>query len=415
MSNKKNKIFLVSAYACEPNEGSEPGLGWNWAVELSKKNRVIVITRSNNRENIEKEYDPQRFPGLSFEYCDIPRVLSFWKKGQRGLHMYYCMWQLECYRLAKRICREEHVDYALALTFGNMWMPTFLYKLPCSFVWGPIGGGEGVPKMLWSEVSNKQKIFEHVRTINKIFPITNPWFFKACKKAELLIPRTRDSLKCIPEKYRNKCITMLETGVSSEDIKYFDNLYNEKHDESYKNDFVCCGKMIPYKMFSLAIEAFSMVISAGDDGKRLHFIGDGPCRRALGEQVRNLGIEDRVIFHGRKCREETLRILAASKALLLTSAREGGSWVMFEAMLLRKPIICFDTSGMSVVVTKETGRMIDVCEYKKAVKRFAEEIKYISGSADLDKIGNTAYERVVNEFMWESKIKQLLVKLDIEK
>ena len=40
----KKKTFLVAAYACEPNEGSEPGVGWNWSIELAKRNRVIVIT-----------------------------------------------------------------------------------------------------------------------------------------------------------------------------------------------------------------------------------------------------------------------------------------------------------------------------------------------------------------------------------
>ena len=31
---KKYKI-LLSAYACEPHKGSEPGIGWNWAIQLA--------------------------------------------------------------------------------------------------------------------------------------------------------------------------------------------------------------------------------------------------------------------------------------------------------------------------------------------------------------------------------------------
>ena len=27
--------ILLSAYACEPNRGSEPGLGWRWALEIA--------------------------------------------------------------------------------------------------------------------------------------------------------------------------------------------------------------------------------------------------------------------------------------------------------------------------------------------------------------------------------------------
>lgn len=48
--------ILLSAYACEPHIGSEPEVGWKWATELSKMgNDVYVITRLNNKENIEQE------------------------------------------------------------------------------------------------------------------------------------------------------------------------------------------------------------------------------------------------------------------------------------------------------------------------------------------------------------------------
>jgi hypothetical protein len=45
---------LVSAYACEPGKGSEPGVGWTWALEISRWHEVWVITRANNRGPIEK-------------------------------------------------------------------------------------------------------------------------------------------------------------------------------------------------------------------------------------------------------------------------------------------------------------------------------------------------------------------------
>jgi hypothetical protein len=48
---KKSKI-LLSAYACEPNKGSEPEVGWKWAITLSQLgHEVYVITRLNNKKN----------------------------------------------------------------------------------------------------------------------------------------------------------------------------------------------------------------------------------------------------------------------------------------------------------------------------------------------------------------------------
>ena len=54
---KKLKI-LLSAYACEPNKGSEPEVGWQWALNLSEEGHdVYVITRTNNRRNIDSYKD----------------------------------------------------------------------------------------------------------------------------------------------------------------------------------------------------------------------------------------------------------------------------------------------------------------------------------------------------------------------
>ncbi len=38
---EKLKIF-VSAYACEPNLGSEIGVGWNWVLQMSKYFELYV-------------------------------------------------------------------------------------------------------------------------------------------------------------------------------------------------------------------------------------------------------------------------------------------------------------------------------------------------------------------------------------
>lgn len=51
---KKKMNILLSAYACEPNKGSEPGVGWGWALEWAKNHNVWVITRDNNKAVIDE-------------------------------------------------------------------------------------------------------------------------------------------------------------------------------------------------------------------------------------------------------------------------------------------------------------------------------------------------------------------------
>jgi len=81
--------LLLSAYACEPSKGSEPGVGWNWTQALFRRGYdVHVITRSNNRSDIESAYKGQS-PPITFYYHDLPRWARFWKYWPGGIYLYY--------------------------------------------------------------------------------------------------------------------------------------------------------------------------------------------------------------------------------------------------------------------------------------------------------------------------------------
>lgn len=396
------KTILISAYACEPNKGSEPGVGWNWMKEIAKNNKVIVITRLNNKNIIEDElkFNSNQYNNISFYYCDVPKRLSFWKKGQRGLHLYYFLWQIECYKLSKLIMKNIKVDIALGLTFGNMWLPTFMHKLPCKFIWGPLGGGEGVPIKLWKKLPTKQKLVEIIRIINKYLPLTNIWFYSICKKSDYILVRTNDSFNCIPKKYRSKCDIIIETGVSVEECE---ELNRRAKEIEPKYDFIFIGRLVPFKMADIAIKAFAN-IAKENSNINFHIVGNGPCLNEYKILIERLEMERQIILHGEVDRNDALEMLMSSKAFLFPSAREGGAWVLFEAMMCSKPIICLDTSGMNVVVTNETGIKVPVNDYDKVVQDFSMAIKEFLDKPDNALYrGINGYERVKSEFEWKSK------------
>lgn len=45
--------ILINAYACSPNMGSEPGMAWNWCVNLAKYSELHIITEGEFRNEIE--------------------------------------------------------------------------------------------------------------------------------------------------------------------------------------------------------------------------------------------------------------------------------------------------------------------------------------------------------------------------
>ena len=42
---------LISAYSCEPGEGSERGVGWNVAREVARHHKVWVFTRPDESQS----------------------------------------------------------------------------------------------------------------------------------------------------------------------------------------------------------------------------------------------------------------------------------------------------------------------------------------------------------------------------
>ena len=45
--------ILINAYACSPEMGSEPGMAWNWCVNLAQHCELHIITEGEFRDKIE--------------------------------------------------------------------------------------------------------------------------------------------------------------------------------------------------------------------------------------------------------------------------------------------------------------------------------------------------------------------------
>ena len=81
--------ILLSAYACEPNTGSEPNVGWNWALGLSDLgHNVTVITRKNNESKIKRFLSNKIKNKINFIYYDLPTWLQYLKKKKFFFFIY---------------------------------------------------------------------------------------------------------------------------------------------------------------------------------------------------------------------------------------------------------------------------------------------------------------------------------------
>jgi glycosyltransferase involved in cell wall biosynthesis len=115
------------------------------------------------------------------------------------------------------------------------------------------------------------------------------------------------------------------------------------------------GGLIRRKRIDLAIRGFDAL---GQPDTHLHLAGEGPLRAKLESLAAQLGVADRVTFHG--FIDAPLGLMAAMDVVLLTSDREGVPRSLMEAMALGRTCVSSTFPGVSSLITEgETGFLFE--------------------------------------------------------
>ena len=390
----------MSAYACEPNKGSEPGVGWNWAKHLAKYHEVWVITRTNNRDNIEAELKKEDIGNITFVYYDVPKWLSFWKRGQRGVHLYYLLWQLGIYKIVKKLDEQYNFDLIHHVTFNEFRTPGFLFYLNKPFIWGPIGGGQFFDEKFRDIFGNWKVVFkERIRNLINKLSIKSPIVNDALKKAVYVLVADPSTYSILPKKYEHKYIKMLETGIAPR--REFQKEYNHQ-----RLNLLWVGNIIPRKGLPLILHALANLKDSYDI--KLTVVGDGSDKLRCQELAKKLGIQMKVDFVGKLNYLDVQKIYNQADVFIFTSLRDTSGNVVLEAMNNKLPVIALNHHGVSEMVTPDCGIKIEVQSVEQIVKDLSEAIKLFYHNRELlSQMGNKGYERIKQVYDWGKKAEEM--------
>lgn len=401
--NKSNRLkILVSAYACEPNKGSEPGVGWNLVKELSRNNNLWVITKANNRKVIEKEIQENPLPNISWVYFDLPKWLCFWKKGNRGIHLYYYLWQIGIFFLSRKLLKSQKFDLIHHLTFGQYWLPSFLSFLPSKFLWGPIGGGKNAPLKFFKYFSLNGKLKEILRWLFSVTLKLNPLFHLMKMNANKILAISNQTSTIFYSNRKNKIQWLSQVGISKND---FDKLSQiENNQKSNCLTLAMIGRLQHWKGMGIGIKAFVELKKKQHPGKLL-IIGDGPESDWLKKLAEVNGLCSEIEFISSVSRDKYFEYLSQIDIFLFPSIHEPGAFVIIEAMSTGIPVICLDFGEpATLVIDKETGFTVPIQDPDKIPQKIAESILNLTQNIDLrKKMGLAGQKRVKDHFLWDKK------------
>lgn len=402
VSTHRRLRVLVSAYACAPGRGSEPGVGWGFVSELAKHHDLWVIVEQEEFKNEIERHQKSGLENVRFKY--VPRVRNHVRERiwPPAYYWSYRRWHWDAYKLAKCLHQEIGFDLAHQLTMVGFREPGYLWRLGIPFVWGPLGGMGLFPWRFLPTVG----LYGALYYLG--YNLFNLWQMKVLRRpkraartaakgaASGLIAATPGNRDSVFRYWGCTGTVLTEVGLPGAPVQ---RIRERAPGEPLR--LVWTGLHIPRKALNLALLALGCLRS--DVNWELHVLGDGQRTAKWKKLADKLGISARCHFHGWLPREEALVVMQEAHLMTITSLRDLTSTVTVEALALGLPIVCLDHCGFADVVNEQCGVKIPVTTPDEVVAGLARAIERLAHDEDERRaLARGAVQRA-RDFAWDEK------------
>ncbi|MEL7303712.1 MAG: glycosyltransferase family 4 protein, partial [Pseudomonadota bacterium] len=354
--------ILLSAFSCGPDEGSEPGIGWNWAVHaVALGHDVTVVTSWEHRDQIARADADGRVPeGLTIDVFMPPRLERFaeWalKRLPAGLawNLIHAGWQRALVGHVRETYADQGFDFVHHITLGGARHPTLLHKTGMPLVVGPLGGGDRVPFALRKSFPWHGWFSDLARDAYNAAIAFDPTTRGACREAVSYYARTDATRRLLPRDLADKTRVRLELGI--------DDAATGQSAEAVPPDVagttlnvLYVGRLSYLKGMHLGLRAIAEAVHQRGTDVRLTMIGVGGEERAWKDAAQQMGIADRITWLGWVDRTDLASHYRNGDLFLFPSLRDASGNVVLEAMSHGRPVVCLALGGPNEIVTPWSG------------------------------------------------------------
>lgn len=363
----------VIAYVCHPTAGSEPGASWGMVRALSKQYHVTAFVQESELDALLewKKCNPDE----PVEFVGIPQptmgeaMLGMNRLASKltlttplctAFHwMAYFAWIGAARDEARQMHQQKPFDAAVHAAFGAYWVPSPAVDIGAPSVWGPVGGATMTPTPFWGYLGWKGICGEIWKRLAVRGIAILPWTRRTWHRATIRITETEATRNALPQHYRK------ETRVMNRSVlQGVPEVSRPAKRESY---LLFPSRLQPRKGSRLALQALVHTPASVS----LHFVADGVEREALIRVAKDLGVADRVKFHGWVTRDRMFEMMVEAAAVMTVGLREEGGCTLSEAMQLGTPVVVLGISGARLVAEQTTDpdrtAIIDTRDPKQSI------------------------------------------------
>lgn len=397
--------ILLSAYACAPNFGSEPAAGWNFAEQLAFQNHeVTVITNDVSRKDIER-YNGEIPANITFIYHRLPLWAKAFLYRPTGplAHIYYFFWQVSSVIYLRKYLKDNQVDLIHLVTLGVFRTPVFLGLLGKPFVLGPVGGGEFSTAQLQQNLPLNSKVKEKLRHWVNLTALVNPFMYITYYTTDLLLLKTRDNLRYIPDKFHSKCRISLEVGIAREFIPKRENASPKIGTVK----ILFAGRLEYWKGAHLAIKAYAQIAEIHGNAS-FTIVGSGPEETWFRDIASEHNVLEKINWISRVNQEKLFQMYEEYDIFLFPSMHDSSGYVAVEAISFGLAVVCLDLGGPKEIVNKECACIIPTSGFseQQVVEKLGKALRMlVTHPNKLNQFKRKALKRA-EAFTWEKVVKR---------
>lgn len=366
--------ILVHTWWFSKNRGSEFAVAYNFCKEMSKKHHLYVLVESCSYGwDDRSELNGGGYNELTnVDFVTVPyrnRFLEYFCKGVLS-YLLFKNWERGVYRHIKKSGLLEKIDLIHYVAPVGYREPGFLHKFGKPYVWGPFGGMYPIPGEFIRKVPGKARLAWNIKNLLNAVQFHSPRIRRILKRSDVLVACTKTQRDMVNALLKDgRCRYLPENGID----------YGKQ--QAVSDDF------IEGKFSAEIVEIFWVGTNDYRKNARLLLDALSLCRESkfhctfIGENCENLSslveenLRGRISFFNHIPREKVLEMYKNAHLLVITSAMEANTTVLFEALENCVPVMTVDHCGMADVVKHEsTGIKIPVSAYETMCASFASQI-----------------------------------------
>jgi glycosyltransferase involved in cell wall biosynthesis len=387
---------LMLAFACEPDFGSEPEVGWRWATEMHRYADVTVITDEGHHGAVEEWLNRhpgnQKYPMFHFFGPGPHRSRLFRWFGYRG---YYRWWMREVRPFIATLHTENRFDLMHHVTYAGCRYSTAVWNQGAPVIWGPVGGLEPMPFDVIPWNQPKTAIFEVARNVGN--HLSRGHLQRGARQSALVLASTRETQDAFA-RAGVKADLMSTIGIEREILIERAPIIHEG-----PLRLVFAGRLLALKGLAVAIQAIAQVPEVV-----FTIIGEGPFGGPARALVEKLDLQSRIEFRPMMKRPDLIKEYGAHDVLVYPSFHDSGGFVVLEAMARGLPVICLDCGGPGIAVRDRCGVRIPLQKRAKIVTALAAAIRrYAADRTLVANEGSNARRSVEENYLWSRKAEKM--------